>query len=291
MSLRGYLFRRVTIIGVGLIGGSLGLALKKNRLAREVIGLSQKQTTLAVAQKIGAIDQGYHDVRKAVSESDLVVLSTPVSIIVGMLPQIGPHLRRNCVVTDVGSAKLAIISAAKNTLPLPHLFVGSHPLAGSEKTGVQHANADLFQGSKCIITPTAETNRTALERIRRLWVGVGATVKQMTPEEHDRVVAYISHLPHVLAYSLMEAIPSEFLEYAAQGLKDTTRIASSSPQMWNDICLGNSRNIIPSIDDFVKTLAALRKCIATNDSKNLLNHLKIAKTRRDQIVPDGPEQE
>lgn len=238
-----------------------------------------------MAQKMGAIDQGYHDIKKAVSASDLVILSTPVSIIIGMLPLIGPHLRRNCVVTDVGSAKMNIVRAAKESLPAGHLFVGSHPLAGSEKTGIQNARADLFQKSKCIVTPTRETNRTALERVRRLWMGLGADVKILSPEEHDRILAYISHLSHIVAYSLMEAIPQEFLEYAAPGLKDTTRIASSSPQMWHDICLGNAKNIIPAVDEYAKTLAALRKCMITNDSKNLLNHLKIAKAKRDQIVP------
>jgi prephenate dehydrogenase len=292
MPLRGYLFKRITIIGVGLMGGSIGLAVKKYKLAREVIGLSQKQTTLAMAQKMGAIDQGYHDVKKAVADADLVVLATPVSIIVGMLGMMGRQLRRHCVVTDVGSAKVAIIKAARESLAFPHLFVSSHPMAGSEKTGVQYASADLFQGTTCIMTPTNETNRTAVERIKRFWTVMGANIKTMSPEEHDKVMACISHLPHVLAYGLMETVPQEFLEFAAQGLKDTTRIASSSPQMWHDICLGNAKNIVPIIDEYVKNLAQLRKCIVTNDSKNLINHFKLAKSKRDQLVkPDVTEQD
>ena len=283
MPLRTQLFRKVTIIGVGLIGGSLGMAIKKRRLAREVVGLSQRHATLVTALKTGAIDHGYHDVKKAVTNADIVILATPVSIITGMLSMIGPSLKRNCIVTDVGSTKVPIIEAARRHLPASVFFVGSHPLAGSEKKGVQNASAGLFENTICIMTPAEDTNRIATERVKRLWTKLGANTKFISPEEHDKILAYISHLPHILAYALMETIPPDYLGYAAQGLKDTTRIAASSPQLWNDICMGNSKNMINVIDETVKTLSSLRKCIAANDDKNLMDHFKIAKSKRDQL--------
>lgn len=278
------LFRKVTIVGVGLIGGSLGLAIKKNQIAREVVGLSQRHTTLATALKMGAIDQGYHDIKKSVTNADLVVMCTPVSIIIGMMSMIAPYLKRGCIITDVGSTKLPIVNAAQEHLPQPAFFLGSHPLAGSEKQGVQNAVAELFEKALCIITPVKTTNRTAYEMVKRFWTRVGANVKVMAPEQHDKALAYVSHLPHLVAYGLIKTVPDEFLELAAQGLKDSTRIAASSPQMWHDIAFANAKNIIPILDDMVRNLSVIRKSVVTNDSKTLLNLFKIAKTKRDTIL-------
>src|SRR3989338_718568 len=170
------LFRKVTIIGVGLMGGSIGMALKRRKLAHEIVGLSQQQTTIATAIKNGAIDHGTHDLKKAVQNADLVILSTPVSIIAEILPTIGPHLKRNCIVTDVGSTKSSIVSAAQKFFP-PHVFfVGSHPLAGLEKKGAEFADADLFVNAACLMTPTDKTNRTACDRVKMLWTKLGAKV-------------------------------------------------------------------------------------------------------------------
>ncbi len=291
MHLRSYLFRKVTIIGIGLIGGSLGKAIKKHKLAREVIGVAQQQSTLTLAIKNQVIDHGYLDVKKAVVNADLVVLATPVSIITGILSMIGPHLRRNCIVTDVGSSKLSIVHAAQQHLPSASFFVGSHPLAGSEKRGVQHAQEDLFNGSVCIMTPTEETHRVARDRVKLLWTKLGCQVKLLSPEEHDKILAYISHLPHLMAYALMEAIPSEYLPYAAQGLKDTTRIASSSPQMWTDICMGNSKNLIRALDELVKNLSALRKAVSSHNQRELTEHFQAAKQKRDGISDNAAQPE
>ncbi len=277
------MFRKVTIIGVGLIGGSIGLAIKKHKLAREVVGLSQKQSSLMTALKSQAIDHAYQDVRKAVSYADFVILATPVSIIKGMLSTIGPFLKKHCIVTDVGSTKSAIVATAHNKLKGLAHFVGSHPLAGSEKTGVQYANAELFQNSLCIMTPTDKTNRTARERVKYFWTRIGSHVKFLSPEEHDRALGFISHLPHLLAYGLIDIVPKEYLEYAAGGLKDTTRIASSSAQMWSDICLSNSKNIIAALDLLVKKLSSFRRLITVNDHKLLLEQFKTAKFKRDEI--------
>ncbi|MCB9771069.1 MAG: prephenate dehydrogenase/arogenate dehydrogenase family protein [Candidatus Omnitrophica bacterium] len=283
VTLRPTLFRKVTVIGVGLIGGSLAKAIKKNKLAKEVVGVSQGQQTLTAALKEGTIDQGYHDVVKAVTNSDLVILAAPVGIIINMLSIIGPHLRRGCVVTDVGSSKVSIVHAAQKFLPSHVFYVGSHPLAGSEKAGVQNANAELFHNATVVMTPTDTTHRLAKDRVKLLWTKVGAQVKFMTPDEHDKALGYVSHLPHMVAFALMETVPSDILPFAAQGLKDTTRIAASSPQMWNDISVSNKKNVIKAIDEVAKNLSLIRKAITTNDQKTLLNLFKNAKTKRDSL--------
>lgn len=283
VNLRPYLFRRIAIVGVGLIGGSLAKAIKKYRLAKEVVGCSQGSESLSAALKAGIIDQGYQDVTKAVTNADLVILAAPVGTITGMLSLIGPHLRRGCVVTDVGSSKAAIVTAAHKNLPSHVFFVGSHPLAGSEKTGVANASAELFEQATCIMTPIEATHRMAKDRVKLFWTKIGANVKFMTPEEHDSTLGYVSHLPHMVAFALIEAVPSEVLAYAASGLKDTTRIAGSSPQMWGDIGLSNKRNIIRALDEVTKNLSIIRKAIYTDDQKTLLNLLKNAKTKRESL--------
>lgn len=283
MPLRRQFFRKVTIVGVGLIGGSLGLAIKKRRMARTVVGVSQRQSSLNAALKNQAVDEVYQDVKRAVAGADLVVLSTPVSIINSMLMTIGPSLKRNCIVTDVGSTKVSIVKTAQDYLPDHVLFVGSHPLAGSEKKGVQNAQPDLFEGSQCLVTPRDGTNKMALERVKRLWIQVGAKVKFISPEEHDRILAFTSHLPHMAAYALMAALPDNYLGYCGQGFKDTTRIAASTPQIWADICLGNSKNIINTLDEMTERLAAIRRAIITQEAKNLTNIFKNAKTKRDSL--------
>ncbi len=283
VSLRPTLFRKVAFLGLGLIGGSLAKAMRENRLAKEIVGLSQSQQTLTIALKEGIIDHGYHDISKAVANADLVVLAAPVGIITNMLSSIGSHLRRGCIVTDVGSSKQAIVLAAEKYLPANVFFVGSHPLAGLEKGGVANANANLFQNATCIMTPTDATHRIAKERIKLLWSKVGAHVKFMPADEHDKILGYISHLPHMVAYALMETIAPEFLPYAAQGLKDTTRIAGSSNQMWTDIAVSNKKNLIKAIDEMAKNLSLIRKAVSTDDQKTLLNFFKNAKAKRDSL--------
>ena len=236
------MFKRVTIVGVGMMGGSLGMAIKKHRLAREVTGLSHRQSALAQAMKNKAIDVACLDVKKATSNADLVVLAAPVDSIIKLFSTINSYLKRGCIVTDIGSAKAKIVEQGEKMLSAPAFFVGSHPLAGSEKKGVAHATADLFEGSTCIMTPTKTTNQVAKQKIKHFWTKLGMEVKLLSPEEHDEILAYVSHLPHLLAYGLMESVPEKYFEYASKGLKDTSRIAASSPQMWNDICMANTKN-------------------------------------------------
>ncbi|MFH1360345.1 MAG: prephenate dehydrogenase [Candidatus Omnitrophota bacterium] len=276
-------FRKVTIVGVGLIGGSLGMAIKKNGLAKEVMGLARRHGPLVTAIRGGAIDKISHDYKKAVDGSDLVIFATPVKTIMELFPKVGCFLKRGCLVTDVGSIKEEIVRAAHKSLPPYVNFVGSHPVAGSEKSGNLFANADLFKDSLCVVTPTDKTNRAAVDTIKTLWTKCGALVKTLSPQEHDQILAYVSHVPHLLAYSLMDAIPEKYLDYASSGLKDTTRVASSDPKMWNDICMANSRNILRTLDSVVKQISVLRKAITSRKEQDLMERFKESKRKRDGI--------
>ena len=288
MNLRSKAFKKVVIIGVGLMGASLGLAIKKYGLAREVIGISHRQSSLVNAIKKKAIDAGETDLAKGLKGADLVVLATPVDAIVMLLGKINRYLRRGCIVTDMGSVKVEIDDAARKNLSSPEFFVGSHPLAGSEKKGADYAKAELFENSLCLMTPTKKTNPVAKEKVKFLWTKVGATVKYVTDEEHDKILTYISHLPHLLTYGLMGIVPQEYLEYATRGFKDLTRIASSDPRVWNDICLTNSKNILKSMDEIVGELAIFREVILNSDEKKLMKYFAQVKEKRDAII-SGPQ--
>lgn len=265
------------------MGGSLGLAIKKHGIAKEVVGVSQKQETLDEAIKLKAIDIGETNIQRALKNADLVVLATPVNLITKLLVSINPYLKRGCIVTDMGSTKSEIVETAEKKLSNPGLFVGSHPLVGSEKKGVEFSDAEMYEGSECIITPVSSTNRTAIEKVQRFWAKLGANVKTLTPEEHDQILAYTSHLPHLLSFSIMEVVPQKYLEYVSSGFKDTTRIASSSPQMWNDICFSNSKHVIHALDELVKNLAAIRKFVTDRDEKSLIEYFTKSKEKRDAI--------
>jgi prephenate dehydrogenase len=260
------------------------MAVKKCRLAREVIGLSHRQTALAKAVESKAIDVPCLDVKKAIINADMVILAAPVDSIVKLLTTINPYLKRGCIVTDVGSAKARIVESAEKVLTAPSFFVGSHPLAGSEKKGVEHASENLFEKAVCIMTPTEKTNQMATQKVKHFWTKLGMDVKLLTPEEHDEILAYVSHLPHVLAYGLIEGIPPKFLEYASQGLKDLTRIAASSPQMWSDICLANSKNVLNALDKCVEQLAGFRKAIVNRDHKSLIQQFTKAQEKREKLT-------
>src|SRR3989338_52461 len=263
--LRPNLFRRVTIVGVVLIGGSLGLAIKKHNIAREVVGVSQREATLTQALQSGAIDVALTDMSKAIRDSDLVVLAAPVETIVSLIPTITPFLKRGGIVTDVGSAKVEIIDAAESGLPPYVFFVSSHPLAGSEE----------------------RTNQAAKEKMKQFWMRLGSKVAELAPEEHDELLAYISHLPHLVAYALMGTLPLKSVEYPLQGLKDASRISASSPQLWADICMANSKNILKTLDEFVEHLSEFRRAIIQRDKNTLIQYFTKAQEKRNAIFPDA----
>ncbi len=213
----------------------------------------------------------------------MIVLATPVNTILDLIETLGKEHRRGCIITDLGSSKAAIVERAEKVLHHSLLFVGSHPLVGSEKKGPAHANAQLYEGGVCVMTPTDKTNRLAREKIKQFWTQLGSSVKFMTPVEHDQVLAYISHVPHLTAFAMMKAMPDDYLSQATQGLKDTTRIAASDPQIWRDIALSNHKPILKALDEAVRVLAAIRKAIVARDQETLADIFKQAKDKRDRL--------
>jgi len=280
---RRELFRRVAIVGVGFMGSSLGLAIKKKGLARQVVGIGHQEASIKEAQAVGAIDEGYVDFNKGIIGADLIVLAAPVNAILDLIETLGKEHRRGCIITDLGSTKAAIVERAEKVLHHSLLFVGSHPLVGSEKKGPGNANAQLYEGATCVMTPTDKTNRLAKEKIKQFWSQLGTSVKFMAPQEHDDVLAYISHMPHLAAFALMKAIPDNYLDHATQGLKDTTRIAASDPQVWRDIALSNHKPILKALDEAVKILASMRKAIVGRDTETLTEIFKQAKAKRERL--------
>ena len=284
MFIHKQLFRRVAIVGVGLMGASLGLAIKKKGLAKEIIGIGRKESSLREATDVGAITESMLDLKKGVNGADLIVLAAPVSGIMETLDALGKDFRRGgVIITDVGSTKSSIVDKAEKVLHHSLLFVGSHPLVGSEKKGPTYASDKLYEGAVCVMTPTEKTNRLAKDKIKHFWGQLGCQVKMMTPAEHDEVLAYASHLPHLAAFALMKSIPDQILDSVGQGLKDTTRIAASDPEMWRDIFLSNPKNVLKSIDEMVRAIAAMRKAIVGKDRDSLAEMFKQAKAKRERI--------
>jgi len=276
-------FEHTTIVGVGLIGGSLGLALKERGLAEEVVGVGYRDSTLKQAEERGAVDRWTLDMAEGVAEADVVVICTPVGLVAEKAAEALPAMKRGSVLTDVASTKAAITTKIEAMLPEGIAFVPAHPMAGSEKRGVENAQADLFDGARCILTPTGRTPAEALATVREMWQGVGASVETLDIHEHDRIVAEISHLPHLVAPAIINAVHESSLPYAATGMKDTTRIAASDVKLWIDIFKDNRDNILNALAQFGDELAALRHALENNDWATLADTLEDAHRRREQI--------
>jgi len=277
------MFKRVTIIGLGLIGGSLGLAIKKRRIAKKVIGVSRRRGTIKRTLSLGAVDEVTLDVRKGVAGSDLIILAAPVLKIIDIGKRILPFLKKGAILIDAGSTKECIVKNIESVLPRGVDFVGSHPLAGSEKSGVMYADKDLFKDSFCILTKTQKTNHKALNKVKRFWNMLGSKLVIMTPVEHDKVISGLSHLPHAVSVGVCNASRKRNLRLAAGGFKDTTRIASSSPELWKDIFITNRKNISRDIGILKKELSKIEGALRKNDSPALLKLFKRAKSLRDKI--------
>ena len=270
------IFRKVAIVGVGLIGGSLALSIKKHKLASQVVGVSRHASTLDDAKKRGAIDAGSRDI-KIIKDADLVILAAPVETIIKLAPSISKIIRKDCIVTDVGSTKQEIVNRLGKIFPN---FVGAHPLAGSEKKGVVNADAGIFKNSLCIVTSAKNSNPSALKKVQLLWRAVGAKTLDMTAAGHDRTLSFISHLPHVAAFSLINSVPQDSLKLASSGLKDTTRIAASDAILWRDIFLSNRKNVLKAIGILEKNITAIKHSISGKDAKALTSLLKKAQRKR-----------
>lgn len=282
-------FQKVTIIGVGLIGGSLALAIKKGGLAGAVLGIGQETDQLEQAVTRGAIDTYTCEVSEGVEGADLVVLATPVGMFEPILRQVASKLPLGCIVTDVGSTKGRLVSQIEQMLPKTVFYVGGHPIAGKEKSGIESASMDLFRGARCILTPTPHTDAQALEKVKRLWREVGSEVVMMEPMEHDRVFAAVSHLPHMAAYALVNTAmdllnqDTDLLSFSAGGFKDFTRIAASSPEMWRDICLFNGENILTTIEAYEAVLKRIKEYIRNHNGRGLYLEFERAKKLREGI--------
>ncbi|MBU1146852.1 MAG: prephenate dehydrogenase [Candidatus Omnitrophica bacterium] len=277
------MFKSIAIVGLGLIGGSLGLAIKEKRLAKEVVGVSRRQATIRRALSLGAVDRVTLDLRKGIKDADLVILTAPVLTIIDIAERIKDSIKKGAILTDAGSTKKDIVKKIEALLPAGVNFIGSHPIAGSEHSGVAYADKDLFKGEHCILTRTAHADPKALNKVKRFWSKLGMKVETMSPEKHDNIISSLSHLPHAVSVALSNSCAKKDLHLAAGGFKDTTRIAAGSPGLWKDIFLTNRKNIIKDIKVLKKELSKIELALEKGNSLELLRLFKKAKDTRDSI--------
>lgn len=280
-------FQKITIIGVGLLGGSLGLAIKQRRLAAKVDGYVRRTASIGECEHLGVVDHATRDLQHAVENADLVILCTPLSGMREISEQMLPALKPGAIVTDVGSVKSSVVQELDPLFAKENVhFIGSHPMAGGEKMGVSAAKADLFENAICVVTPTAKSNAQALAAVEDFWKSIGARVVKLSPETHDELVSRSSHLPHLVAAELANYVlsPTHAKEQAvlcATGFRDTTRIASGSPEMWRDITLANQKNLSRVLGVFIEGLEEFRHALDSGDEKTIQEFFEKAKQRRD----------
>jgi prephenate dehydrogenase len=281
---------KITVIGVGLIGGSFAKGLKESGLVNTVFGFGQNQLNLQKAVDLGVIDAFSTDIKVAVQDSDLIMLSVPLSVMKGIMAEMKPYLKKGVVITDAGSAKSSVITAAQSVFgTLPARFVPGHPIAGKEKSGVEAADAKLFDAHRVILTPTEQTDKDAVNLVTRLWQLLGANVESMTAQHHDEIFAATSHLPHLLAFSLVDMLNEHkdlgnVFPYTAGGFRDFTRIASSDATMWRDISVENSTAIVKWLKEYQSSISQLTKMVENQDSQGLQQLFLGAKQARDKHI-------
>ena len=285
------LFQKVTIIGVGLLGASLAKACKGRGLVDEITGYGRNCENLRKAKDLKIIDHYSGDLSEAVSDADLVVLCTPVSTIVPLIQSLVSQVQPGTIITDVGSVKESVVHRADKLIPEGIFFVGSHPIAGGENSGLESSTASLYQDTKCIVTPTEKTDTTALKKISALWHALGMNVVSLSAEEHDFIFGAVSHLPHIVAYALMNTLGGlktpnnlEVTGFSGAGLRDITRIASSDPVMWRDICLSNRNHSLSLINRFQNKLEEIRNTIERGDGQELEKEFVAANKYRLNVI-------
>ena len=280
-------WKKITIVGVGLLGGSLGLAIKQRRLAAEVAGYVRRASSVRECERVGALDYATTDLLAAVSGADLVILCTPLAQMKPLVKLMLPALKRGAIVTDVGSVKGSVVRELELLIAKAGAhFVGSHPMAGSEKTGVSAARADLFECAVCVTTPTKRTNASALRKVEQFWKAMGCRLLRLAPDVHDARVARSSHLPQLIAALLAHEVlnplsPREQAMLCAGGFRDTTRIASGSPEMWRDIALSNRAQLGKALGQFIRELQGVQVLLRRGDAAKIHRLLLTAKARRD----------
>ena len=284
------LFERVAVVGVGLIGGSFALALKQAQACRHVVGAGRSRKNLKLALERGAIDSIATDPAAAARGADLVLVAAPVAQFGEIFRNINPALSSTAVVTDAGSTKRDVIAAAKQGLAKKiSQFVPAHPISGAERSGVAAANGELFRGKRVVLTPLAENPEAAVQKVNQAWTLCGARTTQMDAEEHDAVLAAVSHLPHLLAFALVHELAArknseQLFSFAAGGFRDFTRIASSHPEMWRDICVANRDRLTAELSRFSKKLEAMRKLLEKGDGAALEKLFTEAREARNRWI-------
>ena len=284
------LFNRLAIAGVGLIGGSLGLAARERGLVREVVGFGRTEANLKVALERGILTSYTFDPAEAARGSDLLLLAVPVEATGPVAQQFIPFLPEGCIITDAGSVKAPVVSVMEALLPPAVSFVGAHPIAGTENSGAAAAFSTLFEQRLCVLTPTARTDPTALAHVRALWEGVGMRVEEMDMYVHDQVLARVSHLPHIIAFSVMNAIVGaplsgvDPLAYAGSAFADLTRVASSPVEMWRDICQSNRDALLAALNEFETALAQMKASVAGGDKRALSQAMDRARVERQRLT-------
>lgn len=273
--LQDIVVKKLVIFGVGLIGGSVALALKQAGADTHIVGVGRSASSLHEALRLGIIDDGTSNIQSAVGDADMILLAAPVAQTTSILESIQPHLSAHTVITDAGSTKSDVLNNAKLVLGEQfNQFVGGHPIAGAEKSGAAAAMADLFMNKNVVLTPSSETRANAIAAVTKLWLDCGANVSNMTAEQHDAIFAAVSHLPHLLAFALVDDIASrpnslQLFNFAASGFRDFTRIAGSHPEMWRDISLANKHALLNEISAFEQELATVKQLLANSDSAGL----------------------
>lgn len=289
-------FKKITIIGLGLIGGSIGLALKRAGSTAQLTGSARSQKTLDVALERNLVERVEIDIVKSVEDADLVILATPLSSFKKIIIKVSHNLKPGCIVTDTGSSKLKVIEELSNVIPMGVSFIPGHPIAGTELSGPEAGFAELFDDRWCVLTPNEDTNKDALNSIRLFWEEMGSKVEIMNPEHHDRVLAITSHIPHLIAYNIVgtandlaSVTNKEVVKYSAGGFRDFTRIAASDPKMWRDIFLYNDEAVLEMLSFFSKDLMKLKKAIEEKDSDLLQNFFENTREVRKNIIDAGQE--
>jgi len=277
---------KVVIFGVGLIGGSFSLALRKAGAVTEVVGFGRSAATLEQARQLGILDRIGSDVAREVCDADIVLLATPVAQMADIFTRIAPHLGARTLVTDGGSTKGDVVAAARAHMGRKLAqFIPAHPIAGAEKSGAAAAMADLYQGKKVVLTPLPENSKESVARVRKAWQLCGAVVSELTAQQHDEVFAAVSHLPHLLSFALVHDLAQrenkdQLLSFAASGFRDFTRIAASSPEMWRDICLANREAMMRELQQYAAELYVLHQALENNDAAKLEEIFSLAREVR-----------
>lgn len=279
-------FNKVTILGVGLIGASFALAMREKGLCKAIYGYGRKEENLKASKERKIIDDYSLNVKRACEHSDLILLATPIGLFKEILHSVRGVLKKGVIVTDVGSVKGRLVYELESLMPESSHYVGSHPIAGSDKSGIDDARADLFRHARCIVTPTENSHKGVLKKIAELWEALDGKVEFMDPVKHDEIYAAVSHLPHIVAYALVNTV-NDFnagcIEYAGKGFKDTTRIALSSPELWRDISISNKDNLKRLIGVFRENLNRIERMLGTDNAAGIEKEFSRAQVSRKRL--------